>query len=38
MQRSAPAERGGARLRAFVTAPLRGPGFEALQADGSAHA
>ena len=25
------AERGGARLRAFVTAPLRGPGFEALQ-------
>ena len=25
------AERGGARLRAFVTAPLRGPGLEALQ-------
>ncbi len=24
-------ERGSARLRAFVTAPLRGPGFEALQ-------
>ena len=25
------AERGGARLRAFVTAPLRGPGFDALK-------